>query len=175
MAISLDDLNGLDRQQFADRLGWIFEHSPWVAERAWAARPFLSVRHLHAAMVREVERASNGEKLALLRAHPDLAARIRMAGASVKEQQGAGLDRLEQEEFDAFASYNSLYKERFGIPFILAVRGYDKTTILEALKERTGSDKETEWGTALQQVARIAQFRLYDHILESGEETNDGK
>ena len=88
--MKIEDLNGRTRERFVEALGWIFEGAPWVAERAWAHGPFASLDGLHAAMVAEVEHASREEKLALLRAHPDLGVRALMSDASMKEQSGAG-------------------------------------------------------------------------------------
>ncbi len=105
--LTLPDLNACTQPGFVETLGWIFEASPWVAERAWLARPFASVEELHAAMTAVVDAASPAERLALLRAHPDLGARARMSDASVGEQQGAGLDRLTPEEFDRLQRLNA--------------------------------------------------------------------
>ncbi len=106
-----------------ETLGWVFEDSPWVAERAWAQRPFASREELHAAMTAEVECATHDEQLALLRAHPDLGARASMSAASAGEQAGAGLDRLTPEEFETLQQFNAAYREKFGFPFLYAVKG----------------------------------------------------
>src|SRR5689334_11408274 len=98
--MTIEELNAADRNSFVEALGWIFEHSSWVAERAWERRPFAGVGALHEAMVSEVERATPGEQMALLRAHPDLGTRARISAASSGEQAGVGLDRLTPEEFD---------------------------------------------------------------------------
>src|SRR4051812_41430495 len=92
--MTLAQLNRCDQQRFVDALGWIFERSPWVAQRAWKARPFDDVAELHEAMVAAMLAAGRSEQLALLCAHPDLGARVRMSDASIGEQAGAGLDRL---------------------------------------------------------------------------------
>ena len=117
--MTIAELNACDQQRFVDALGWIFEHSPWVAERAWTHRPFGGVAELHAAMTGEVAAATRQEQLALLRAHPDLGARARMSDASVGEQAGAGLDRLTPEEFDRLQRLTATYRETFGFPFLL--------------------------------------------------------
>src|SRR5688572_21389636 len=116
--MTLAELNDAARQQFVAALGWIFEDSPWVAERAWAQRPFASVEALHGAMVAEVVAADPAEQMALLRAHPDLGARARMSDASQGEQAGAGLDSLTAEEFDQLQRLNTAYRARFGFPFL---------------------------------------------------------
>src|SRR5579862_5999425 len=117
--MTIDEINALERTQFAARLGWIFEDSPWVARRAWERRPFASLDALHRAMAEEVAGASREEQLALLRAHPDLGSSARMSAASVSEQAGAGLDHLTLD----FRRRNQEYRDRFGFPFLFAVKG----------------------------------------------------
>jgi 2-oxo-4-hydroxy-4-carboxy-5-ureidoimidazoline decarboxylase len=155
-------LNLLERAPFVESLGWVFEQSPWVAERAWQARPFATVEALHAAMIGEVERASPAERLALLQAHPDLGARARLSAASSEEQAGAGLDSLTQGEFEQLLRMNAAYRARFGFPFLLAVKGSTKHDVLRALEARMESSPEEEYRQALGQVYRIARFRLED-------------
>ncbi len=154
----------MDRDGFAAALGWVFEHSPWVAERAFESRPFATLAMLHAAMAKEVAQASRDEQLALIRAHPDLGARARITPASSAEQAGAGLDRLTQQEFDQLHRLNSAYREKFGIPFIYAVKGSGKREILAALEARLAGDSAAEYAIALAQIDRIARFRLEDTI-----------
>jgi OHCU decarboxylase len=141
-------------------LDFVFEDSPWVAERAWRHGPFSSVEALHAAMVAEVSNASHAEQLELLRAHPDLGARARMSDVSTGEQAGAGLDRLTPVEFETLRRLNAAYREKFGFPFLFAVKGATKHDILEALERRLGAPPEEEFQEALRQVYRIAWFRL---------------
>jgi 2-oxo-4-hydroxy-4-carboxy-5-ureidoimidazoline decarboxylase len=164
--MTLDELNALDHDGFVSTLGNIFEHSPWVAQAAFAGRPFGSVDDLHAAMAAEVEAAGEERQLALIRAHPDLAGKAARAGGltaeSIGEQKGAGLDMLSDVEFGEFHRLNDAYKARFGFPFILAVRGHDKHSILAAFRSRLQHDAETERADALGQIARIARFRLED-------------
>jgi 2-oxo-4-hydroxy-4-carboxy-5-ureidoimidazoline decarboxylase len=163
-ALSLRDLNAADRAAFARALGAIFEGSPWVAERAWAARPYATVRDLHAAMVAAARDSSREAQIALLRAHPDLAGRAARAGAmsesSVAEQASAGLDRLTGEEFARFHRLNAAYREKFGFPFIIAVRHHEKSSILAAFERRLGHSREEEIEAALAEVAAIAWLRL---------------
>jgi 2-oxo-4-hydroxy-4-carboxy-5-ureidoimidazoline decarboxylase len=162
--LTLDALNGMDREQFRARLGDVFEDSPWVADRAWEARPFPTVEELHAAMRAVVTRASEGERLALLRAHPDLAGKAARAGAmsasSVAEQATAGLDRLTDDEFARLERLNAAYRERFGFPFIIAVRRHDKLAILAAYERRLEHTREQEIEAALGQVFEITAIRL---------------
>ncbi|MGH6690625.1 MAG: 2-oxo-4-hydroxy-4-carboxy-5-ureidoimidazoline decarboxylase [Gammaproteobacteria bacterium] len=151
-------------QAFVGALGTVFEHSPWIAERAWPRRPFQDVVALHAAMVDAVHSATLEERIALLRAHPDLADKAVRAGAltaaSIAEQSSAGLDRLSDFEYERFHRLNTAYRERFGFPFIVAVRGHDKTSILAAFETRLHRNRGEEIDVALAQVADIARFRL---------------
>jgi 2-oxo-4-hydroxy-4-carboxy-5-ureidoimidazoline decarboxylase len=162
--LSLRALNGLDRGAFTEALGAVFEHSPWVAERTWHRRPFPTVADLHTAMVATVTSSRADEQLALLRAHPDLAgqaARARaMSADSAAEQASAGLDRLTDAEYERFHRLNAAYRERFGFPFIIAVRRHDKAGILAAYERRLGHAREQELETALAQVAEIVRLRL---------------
>jgi OHCU decarboxylase len=158
--MNIDDLNRLSQPEFVERLGWIFEGSPWVAERAWAHGPFASLDALHAAMVAEVEHASTEEQLALLRAHPDLGARVQMSSASASEQSGAGLEHLTAEETAELLRLNAGYRDEYGFPFLLAVKGLTKNDILKSLRERVSGAREEEFRAALEQVFRIARSRL---------------
>ena len=164
--MTLADLNARDRQSFIDSIGWVFEHSPWVAERAWPCRPFATVEELHHAMIEGVAGASVQEQLALLRAHPDLGARARLSEASTVEQARAGLDTLTAVELDRLRRLNVAYREKFGFPFLYAVKGSTKHDILKALETRLGAPREDELNEALGQVYRIARFRLDDLFEE---------
>jgi OHCU decarboxylase len=158
--MTIAELNLLDRAAFVKALGWIFEHSPWVAERAFDARPFANLDALHAALTDQVECATFTERLALLQAHPDLGARARLSQASTKEQAGAGLDSLTPGEFEQLNRLNAAYRTRFGFPFLLAVKDSTKHDVLRALQARMESAPEDEYREALRQVYRIARFRL---------------
>jgi 2-oxo-4-hydroxy-4-carboxy-5-ureidoimidazoline decarboxylase len=161
---TLASLNGAAQPAFTAALGGVFEHSPWVAARAWAARPFASVDALHQAMVAAVRAASDGERLALLRAHPDLAGKAARAGAvtasSVAEQASAGLDRLTDEELARFEALNAAHRARFGFPFIIAVRRHDKAGILREFARRVAHTEAEEVDAALAEVFAIARMRL---------------
>jgi 2-oxo-4-hydroxy-4-carboxy-5-ureidoimidazoline decarboxylase len=165
---TLENINSLPRADFVKELGWIFEHSPWVAEQAWRLRPFPNIDALHAALVTQVDQATHDQQLALLRAHPDLGARVRMSEASTEEQAGAGLDRLTPEEFDRLQSLNGSYREKFGFPFLYAVKGSRKHDILAALAQRVNSSPQEEFREALRQVYRIASFRLHENLTVKG-------
>ena len=158
--MTLAALNSMDLVAFVHAVGWVFEHSPWVAERAWPLRPFVDLESLHGVMTNQVESATDSERRALLRAHPDLGTRARVSDASAAEQTGAGLTQLSAEEFDRLTRMNEVYKNRFGFPFLYAVKGSVKQEILQALETRLNHSPEGEFAEALRQVYRIARFRL---------------
>jgi len=160
--MTVAELNALDRDRFVQVLGWIFEGSPWVAERAWQARPFADLDMLHQQMTEVLAHATRDEQLALLRAHPDLGARARMSDASVGEQTSVGLDRLSPREFRRLHRLNSAYRAKFGFPFLYAVKGSTPQQILDALQQRLPRAADEEFAEALRQVGRIARFRLDD-------------
>jgi 2-oxo-4-hydroxy-4-carboxy-5-ureidoimidazoline decarboxylase len=162
--MTLPELNSLDRTPFVDAVGWVFEHSPWVAERAWERRPFSSLDALQNAMVATLSTGTVEEQLALLRAHPDLGARAGMTDASTHEQAGAGLDTLSPPEFARLQTLNTAYRTRFGFPFLYAVKGSTKHDILKALEARISAGREEEFHEALRQVTRIARFRLEEML-----------
>ncbi len=166
--MNVGDLNDGDLSGFVDALGAIFERSPWIAERAWNRRPFGTADDVMNAMLGVVESASDDEKIALIRAHPDLAGKAARAGAltehSTSEQAGVGLDRLSDEEFDRFHRLNDAYKARFGFPFVIAVRGHTRETILAAFETRLKNDQAAELAEALRNIGLIARFRL-DNLL----------
>jgi len=162
--MTIAELNSHPRERFVEQLGGIFEHSSWVAERSWAARPFAGMDALHAAMVAQVEAASEAEQLTLLRAHPDLGTRARMSVASTGEQARAGLSSLTMEELQQLEQLNTQYRDRHEFPFIYAVKGATKHDILRALSTRLDSPREKEFQEALNQVYRIARFRLEDIV-----------
>jgi 2-oxo-4-hydroxy-4-carboxy-5-ureidoimidazoline decarboxylase len=163
--MTIAELNTFDRTRFVEAIGWVFEGSPWVAERSWKARPFADLEALRAAMKAEVERALPEERLALLRAHPDLGTRARINAASAGEQAGAGLDRLTPEEFERLQRLNSAYRNKFGFPFLFAVKGGTKYDVFDALERRLDAAPEQEYREALRHVYRIAEFRLRDTIV----------
>jgi OHCU decarboxylase len=158
--MNLATLNQLSKEAFVAQLGWVFEHSPWVAEKAWEHRPWASLEALHQSMVQVVREAPKEAQLALIRAHPDLGGRARMAQASVLEQKGAGLDALTPAEFERIQALNRAYSEKFGFPFILAVRGKSKAEVFKAMEERLPNPPDLEFQTALEEIYKIARFRL---------------
>jgi OHCU decarboxylase len=153
----------LTRDAFIARFGPVYEASPWVAEAVWPAveRGELDEEQALAQAMRDaVDEAPRDQRLALIRAHPQLAVASNMAPASVQEQQGAGLDQCSPDELEAFRTLNAVYQVRFGHPFIIAVKGLTRGEILAAFAARLESDAETEFATAIAQIHRIAGFRL---------------
>ena len=165
---SIAQLNAMDKTQFVQVLGGVYEHSPWVAERVATQRPFASVEALRAAMRQTVSNAGEAQQIKLVRSHPELAGRAvvrgEMTAASTREQGGAGLAQLTPEEFARLQDLNKRYSEKFGFPFVMAVRGYDRQAIIDALATRLNNDRDTELRTSLEQIDRIAGFRLNDLI-----------
>ena len=149
------------REEFLKIYGGIYEHSPWIAAAAYDAGKIAPAEALHAAMKKAVENGTYDQKLALIRAHPDLAGKLGvLTKDSASEQKGAGLDQCSPEEFSEFQKLNNAYKEKFGFPFIIAVKGHTRRSILENFRARIHNDKDTEFETALAQIHRIARFRL---------------
>ena len=170
---TITEIGALSRPEFVRMFAGIFEHSPWVAEAAFDRGPFGSRAELHQAMVAIVENATLDRQLALIRTHPDLAGRAALAGeltlASTGEQASAGLDRLTQDELDRFHRLNDAYRQRFGFPFVMAVKGAGKQAILAGFEERLDNGVEAERARALQEIARIAAFRLADLVTDGQE------
>jgi 2-oxo-4-hydroxy-4-carboxy-5-ureidoimidazoline decarboxylase len=166
--IPIDRVNQMTPAAFAGAFGDVAEHSPWVAERAAMARPFVDRRAMAEAFLDAILDAGAAMQLALVRAHPDLAGRAAIAADlqpdSRKEQAGAGLDRLTADEYARFTSLNDAYRAKFGFPFIFAVKGLDKQRILEAFERRMGNEPEAELATAIRQVGNIIVFRIEDRV-----------
>ncbi len=159
----LADANALSDEAFVARYGALFEHSPWVVERAAALRPFDDI---HAGLMAAVHAASRDDQLALIRAHPELAGKAAidktLTDASAAEQASAGLDRLTAEEFARFHALNAAYRAKFGMPFIICVRLTDKAGILAAMENRLGATRDVEIATAIAQIGEIVRLRLAD-------------
>jgi beta-ureidopropionase / N-carbamoyl-L-amino-acid hydrolase len=168
--IALERLNSIPAQDFVAALASIFEHSPWVPERVAALRPFASVIALHQAMSATVLQAEEAVQLALIRAHPELAGRAALRGdvtsASTGEQKGAGLTALTQSQLARLQSLNAEYTNRFGFPFVLAVRGHTPDSVIATLAERVSHEAQQERSVALREICRIAYFRLADLVQE---------
>ncbi|RED65986.1 2-oxo-4-hydroxy-4-carboxy-5-ureidoimidazoline decarboxylase [Cohnella lupini] len=166
VAIPMLVISKMSREQFTEVLGGIFENAPWVAQGAWEHRPFKTRKQLHDKMLDIVRQASPDTITDLFRGHPDLATRLEVTEYSAAEQQGAGLNQLTQEEFDRFAAYNREYTEKFGFPFIMAVKGKSKNEIMLAMKIRVHHSEQEERETALGEIGKITGFRLED-LLEA--------
>ena len=170
--MKLKEINGFDEHTFVAALGGIFEHSPWIARRAHASRPFASIDALHAAMLDVVRSATRNEQLELIRAHPELAGRAMVANTltadSTSEQSGAGLTQCSPAEYARLVDLNARYNAKFGFPFILAVKGYDRAGVIDEFARRVERDPETEFREALAQIARITGFRLQS-VVDDGE------
>lgn len=168
MRYTLEQLNTMPPEAFEAALSGIFEHSPWVAERAARRRPFGSIDALYAAMCEIVADAGAERQLALIDAHPELAGKAAVQGQltaeSTREQSGAGLAHCSQEEFDTLQRLNDAYREKFGFPFILAVRGYDRAGVIANFEARLNNARSDELRTSLEQIYRIARFRIDDLV-----------
>ena len=160
----LAELNAMDRVEFVRVVGPVFEHSPWVAARTEARRPFSSRATLHAALVATVEKASDEEKVCLIRAHPDLIGDGELTAASKSEQASAGLTEATAEEAKQFREYNRQYRERFGFPFVICARLNKKDAIARAFPVRLRNSRGQEIETALQEISKIAELRLKDLV-----------
>ncbi len=163
--------SAMSRARFVEMFGGVFEHSPWIAEQAHGLE--LGPTHdtatgVHAALTRVFRAASEEDRLAVLKAHPDLAGKLaaaeRLTEASTAEQASAGLDALYDDERAEFEALNAEYTERFGFPFIIAVRDHDKASILQAFRTRSAQDRDKEFREACRQVERIAELRLKDML-----------
>lgn len=163
--MTLAETNVLALPEFVARLGGVFEHSPWVAERAWKRRPFRSIAELHAAMVEVVSGANPEEKLALVRAHPELAGAEAGDGTltadSTSEQARLGFTSLSREEFLRMTQINRRYREKFAFPCIVALRLQpDRASVMAQMERRLANDATTELASALEQIGHISLGRL---------------
>lgn len=157
----------IQRDELTARFGGLFEHSPWVVQRAGAYAPFTDAEGLHAVLMEVVARASEDEQLALLRAHPELATNTEpLTAESDSEQKGAGLKALNAEEIERFRALNTAYREKFGFPFIICVRMHSKAEILSNFERRLGNTPEAERGKAINEIGHITRLRLRD-IMEN--------
>ena len=178
--MSMEEINALGPDEFVARFGCLFEGSPWIAARAWHARPFASFEHLHRSFFEVMSRASADEKATLIQAHPDLVGRAARAGSlsaqSSREQSSAGLDRLAPEEIATFERLNQTYKDRFGFPFVICARENTKDSILDAFASRLSNSRCAEIEIALREIARIVHLRMLEVVIPelAQNETTDG-
>lgn len=152
------------REAFVGELNGIYEHSPWIAERAWNHQPFSSIDELHQALISVVKGASKAEQLGLICAHPELAGKEAEEGslttASTFEQQGAGLNQCSREELQQLRTLNAQYRSKFGFPCVIAVKGLTRYQIIDKMQTRLANDQDTEFRDCLEQIYKIAKFRL---------------
>lgn len=167
---SVRQLNEASREEFVRVVGPVFEHSPWIADAAWAKRPFASIDQLHRELCEVVHHADEAKQVALIQAHPDLVGKLAREGKltreSTSEQASAGLDRLSAEEIAIFEASNAAYREKFGFPFVICARLNKKDAILAGFKTRLHHSREAEIKTALEEIGKIAKLRLADLIQE---------
>lgn len=175
MSVDIKSLPVMDKPTFLNLFGSIYEHSEWVADQLWREKEALlsnidnAAARIHQAMAAIVDSSTDEQKLVLLRAHPDLAGKAALAGEltieSTSEQAGAGLDKCSVSELAEFQSLNDQYKTKFEFPFIMAVKGANKVAILQGFKTRIHHSREEEFITAINEVHKIARFRL-DALFE---------
>ena len=159
----------LDRSDFTTRFSDIYEHSPWIAELAWErglGTEQDTPEGLAEVMAQVLRESSPERQLEVIRAHPDLAGKAAIAGEltadSTREQAGVGLDQCTPEEMARFERFNAAYRDRFGFPFVMAVKGSNRHLILAAFETRLDNSPEEERRTAIEEINRIARFRLED-------------
>jgi len=166
---TLSELNACSKDDFVAALANIFEHSPWIAEQAASMRPFAGVNQLFDAMKAAVDRAPSELRLALIKAHPDLADKTQRAAGltaeSSAEQNSVGLDRLSDAEYVAFERVNNAYRSKFGFPYIVCVRRHTKDSILRDFERRLPNDARTETQTSIEEICRIAALRVDQLVL----------
>lgn len=164
--MTIHQLNSLSHEEFVRLVGPVFEHSPWIAEVTWSKRPFATVEQLHQALCRTVAESGEKKQVKLIQAHPDLVGRAALAGSltpqSNQEQASAGLDRLAPEEIAAFQKNNTLYRDKFGFPFVICARLNKKEAILRGFETRLKNTRAQEIQTALEEIGKIAWLRLQD-------------
>jgi 2-oxo-4-hydroxy-4-carboxy-5-ureidoimidazoline decarboxylase len=166
--VTLSQLNILPASAFVALTGGVFEHSSWVAEKTAESRPFASVAALHRTMVEIVAASSEARKLALIRAHPDLAGRLAQQGQltaeSTREQASAGLAQADAATVERIQALNTLYRARFDFPFIICARLHKVEAIIAAMERRLTNEPATEVKAALTEIYKIAQLRLNDIV-----------
>jgi 2-oxo-4-hydroxy-4-carboxy-5-ureidoimidazoline decarboxylase len=161
---TLDHLNSCSQEEFVAALANIFEYSPWIAEMAFVRRPFLGVTDLFEKMCQAVGAASAGQRLALIKAHPDLADKTmrgdQLTAESNAEQNSVGIDRLSDAEYEAFERVNAAYRKKFDMPYIVCVRRHTKDSILANFEKRLPNDAKAEIAASIGEICKIAALRL---------------
>lgn len=165
---TISRLDQLGQAEFVLVVGPVFEHSPWIAAEAWNRRPFGSLERMHQTLCEVVKNAGEDRQVALIRAHPDLVGRAAQAGAltreSTKEQAAAGLDKLSPDDIALFQKQNMAYQYKFGFPFVICARLNKKASILNGFEQRLKHSPSREIQIALEEIFKIAEFRLRDLI-----------
>ena len=162
--LNLNQVNALERHEFTRVFASLFEHSPWIAARTSGKRPFDDRANFLAALCDTIMKANDEEKLCLIGAHPDLVGNAVLTAESDREQTSAGLVDLSPEERVQFQNSNSLYRERFGFPFVICARLNKKEAILQAFPRRLENSTAEEMDTALKEIFKIAELRLKDMV-----------
>jgi 2-oxo-4-hydroxy-4-carboxy-5-ureidoimidazoline decarboxylase len=166
----LAEFNACGKDDFVAALANVFEYSPWIAEKAADARPFAGVTQLFESMKAAVARAPSELRLALIKAHPDLANKTQRAAGltaeSSAEQNSVGLDRLSDAEYAAFERVSNAYRAKFGFPYIVCVRRHSKDSILRDFERRLPNNTKTEIATSIAEICRIAALRV-DQLVVS--------
>ena len=170
LRVSMSRLDEVSEEEFVSLLSGVYEHSAWVAERAVRGRPYRTIENLARALDHAVARARQEEQHALICAHPELVGKLAASDAvtleSRSEQAAAGLDRSSEAQMEEMRELNRLYRERFGFPFIVAVRGLGRDEIVALLKERMKRGVGEEFEQCLLEIGKIARLRLADRISE---------
>jgi len=170
MSLTISQINGLDDKEFVRIIGPVFENSPWIAEAAFAKKPFHDLSGLQRALCETVANSGEALQLGLIRAHPDLVGKLALAGQltpeSAGEQAAAGLDRLSPEEVALFQKQNAIYKSKFDFPFVICARLNKKAAILAGFEARLPNSREQEVKTALEEIFKIAELRLRDLVRQ---------
>jgi len=168
--ISLLELNQYGRNAFVAVCGPLFEHSPWIAQHTWEARPFENLHALHDALCQTLHAATKEQQIALICAHPDLVGRLAdqasLTSDSKAEQSSAGLTKLSPDEVAAFQRYNAAYRAQFGFPFVICARENKKAAILAAFPVRLENTRDQEIAAALEEITKIARLRLQDRVYD---------
>ncbi len=162
--ITVAELNSGTEEKFVETLGSVYEHSPWVAESAWTDAPFESADELYHSMKNAVKHSSRSKKRELLLKHPDLGEQTEMTDSSRQEQASAGLDSLTPDQYKKFQELNETYRDEFGFPFIMAVKGQSPEKIKEQMEQRIGNTENEEFETAMDEVHKIAKLRTDELI-----------
>jgi chitin deacetylase len=159
--VALEELNSLSKHEFVAQLGGVFEHSPWIAERAWHKRPFRSLEALHSTMMDVIRNEARERQVALVRAHPELAGSEALTVDSTSEQGRLGFNALSSKESEAMSDTNRRYREKFGFPCIVALRLHaNRASVMSEMQRRIGNDADTELANALVQIGHITRGRL---------------